>query len=134
MGENDGPTANRPVRPVRMTLILEEVCRVLRVEPGELFGKGRHKRVVLARSVCAVLARSLTTMSYPEIARALGRPNHSTVVTAVQRLQAQIAANETVAPYLGGDLDVLAAELGGLSIEALTQQIRHDIMRLMPAG
>jgi chromosomal replication initiator protein len=132
MGEGDSASASRPVRPVRMTLIIEEVCRVLRVEASELFGKGRHKRVVLARSVCAVLGRSLTTMSYPEIARALGRPNHSTVVTAVQRLQGQIAAAETVAPYLGGDLDVLTAELGGLSIEALLQQIRHDIFRASP--
>jgi chromosomal replication initiator protein len=134
MGESEGSGATRPVRPVRMTLIIEEVCRVLRVEAGELFGKGRHKRVVLARSVCAVLGRSLTTMSYPEIARALGRPNHSTVVTAVQRLQSQVAAAETVAPYLGGDLDVLTAELGGLSIEGLIQQIRHDIMRVAPGG
>jgi len=133
IGESEGSAANRPVRPVRMTLIIEEVCRVLRVEASELFGKGRHKRVVLARSVCAVLGRSLTTMSYPEIARALGRPNHSTVVTAVQRLEGQVARGETVAPYLGGDLDVLTAELGGLSVEGLIQQIRHDILRSAPS-
>lgn len=137
LGEQEPPVDAKPVRPVRMTLIIEEVCRALRVEPSELFGKGRHKRVVLARSMCALLGRWLTTMSYPEMARAMGRPNHSTIVTAVQRLQSQIAAGEMTGPYLGTDLDGaggggLAAELAGLSLHALSQQLRDDVLRATP--
>ena len=130
--ENDQGRGDRPLRPVRMTLIIQEVCRVLRVDASELFGKGRHKRVVLARSMCAVLGRWLTTMSYPEIARALGRPNHSTVVTAVKRLEGQMASDQSTGPYLGHDLDGLAAELMGLSLRMLAQQLRDDILRCAP--
>jgi chromosomal replication initiator protein len=47
--------------------------------------------VVLARAVSTALARRLTSASYPEIARAIGRPNHSTVITAHRRLDRQMA-------------------------------------------
>jgi chromosomal replication initiator protein len=134
LSEGDAPGPSRPVRPVRMTHIIDEVCRALRVETSELFGKGRHKRVVLARSMCATLGRSLTTMSYPEIARSLGRPNHSTVITAVKRLERQMSGDATssVGLYLGNDLDGLAAELGGMNLRTLAEQLRNDILRTAP--
>jgi chromosomal replication initiator protein len=74
--------------------IIAQTCRYLSVDPGDLSGRTRHKRVVLARALITHLARQYTTMSFPEIARALGRPNHSTVITAYQRLAGQLAANE----------------------------------------
>jgi hypothetical protein len=42
----------------------------------------------------ALLARRLTTRSFPEIAKDLRRPSHSSVVTACKRLSAQIERNE----------------------------------------
>ncbi len=79
-------------RAVRMEEIVRTVCFELSVSSGELGASGRHPRVVLARALCTALARRLTDQSYPEIARAIGRPNHSTVITAHQRLTGQIAA------------------------------------------
>lgn len=136
LGLSEGDSPTRPVRPVRMTHIIDQVCRVLRVEASELFGKGRHKRVVLARSMSATLGRSLTTMSYPEIARALGRPNHSTVITAVKRLERQMSDEATwaVVPYLGNDLDGLASEFSGLNLRALAEQLRNEILRTAPGA
>jgi chromosomal replication initiator protein len=81
-------------RGARIETIITQTCRYLSVDPMDLSGRTRHKRVVLARSVITHLARQFTTMSFPEIARALGRPNHSTVITAYQRLAAQLAENE----------------------------------------
>lgn len=91
------PTATSPKafsRPVRIETIITQTCRFLSVDPADLSARTRHKRVVLARALITHLARQLTTMSYPEIARAIGRPNHSTVITAYQRLAGQIAADE----------------------------------------
>jgi chromosomal replication initiator protein len=76
-----------PRRPIPVSHIVDHVCQALAVDAGEFAGKGRHKRVVFARSVAAVLARQLTTQSFPEIARAMGRGNHSTIITAQRRLQ-----------------------------------------------
>lgn len=125
--EGGGPVVNRPRRPIRAQQIVEEVCRTLHVEQVELLGRGRHKRVVLARTLSAHLCRQLTTMSFPEIARALGRPNHSTVVTACKRIQGQIARDEPL--DLGADGH---PELAGLTVRTLADQVRDDILRGNP--
>lgn len=111
VAEDSGPFGVR--RPVRMAAILETVCARLAVEASDVLGRGRHKRVVLARTVCSWLARELTTHSYPEIARALGRDNHSTVVTACQRLKAAMERGESCAcgPGLESTLDALVKSL-----------------------
>lgn len=93
-------TANgQPRRPIPVQAIVEYVCRNLHVDVGEFMGRGRHKRVVFARSVAAHLSRELTTQSFPEIARAMGRTNHSTVITAQRRLQRMLEkAPDTTLP------------------------------------
>ena len=85
-----GQSRHRMNRPVRVDEILDAVCHQLQVEPSEVLGRGRHRRIVLARGVTAFLARELTTQSFPEIGRALNRNNHSTIVTASQRVARQI--------------------------------------------
>lgn len=95
LGITAGAFSGLPGRPVSAMEILELVCGALGVDPSEALGRGRHKRVVLARSVAMHLARELTTLSYPEIATALSRPNHSTVITACQRVRKQIEQGET---------------------------------------
>jgi chromosomal replication initiator protein len=81
-------------RPLRTEEIADAVCDSLGVSKAEVLGNGRHKRVVLARSMIALLARRLTTRSFPEIAKDLRRPSHSSIVTACKRLSAQIERNE----------------------------------------
>jgi hypothetical protein len=46
--------------------------------------------VVLARGVVVHLAREMTTLSYPEIARHLGRSAHSSAHAAARRIQDMI--------------------------------------------
>jgi len=81
---------------VSVASIMSAVAERFGVEVSRLAGNSRHRDVVLARSVAAYLARRLTTRSFPEIARAMGRSNHSTIVTASQRIERQLAANTTV--------------------------------------
>lgn len=130
LGIDEGaPPVWRQRRPVRVDQIIEEVCRTLRVEHPELLGRGRHKRVVLARTLTAHLSRQMTTLSFPEIARAMGRPNHSTVVTACQRIGRQIERDEAL--DLGADA---IPELAGLTVKALAEQLRDDISRSAAGG
>jgi len=105
-------------RPVRIETIIAQTCTALGVDAPDLGAPTRHKRVVLARAIVTHLARELTTMSFPEIARAIGRPSHSTVITAHQRLAKQILAGETFgigpdgeAMTVGGLVNHLAATL-----------------------
>jgi chromosomal replication initiator protein len=100
-----------PRRPIRADAIAGEVCRAMGVESQELCGRGRHARVVLARALAVYLCRRLTTLSFPEIARALGRPNHSSVITAFRRVEGQMRDGVSL-PDLGGlALGDLAAQL-----------------------
>lgn len=86
-------TRLRPRRPIKPEQVARSVADELGVDLAEVLGSSRHRRVVLARSVAAYLSRELTTCSFPEIARALGRPSHSSVVSAVKRLEKQVEAD-----------------------------------------
>jgi hypothetical protein len=60
-------------------------------------------------------------MSFPEIARSLGRDTHSTVHTAARRTEAMIAAGERVEP---ADASLAAAD-GLVGLGELLAHIRH---------
>ena len=108
-------------KPIRFNTIMKTVCTRLGVEASQLAGSSRHKFLVLARSLSVYLAREMTTMSYPEIAHAMGRKNHSTVITADQRLRRQI----------GEDLPImLPAGEGTVTPSELASSLSREVMRL----
>lgn len=76
--------------PYRSADIIDAVLQTCHVEPVDVMGKSRHPRVVAFRAIATLLMRKHTAMSYPEIARDIYRPNHSTVITAHYRLLYQI--------------------------------------------
>jgi chromosomal replication initiator protein len=110
-------------KPISVELVISEVCRHLCVDLHAFMGKGRHKRVVLARSMVASLSRRLTTMSFPEIARIMGRTNHSTVITAQKRIDAQM--NEES----GGTLEAGLVPGWHGSARELAQHLSDQIQR-----
>lgn len=118
------PAAMRVRRPTNAESIVAEVCRELAVDLNDFMGKGRHKRVVLARSLVASLSRRLTTMSFPEIARAMGRSNHSTIITAQKRIDRQIA--EDVGRPLSAEL---AAGHAGRTLRELNDHLFRSLQR-----
>lgn len=85
---------DRPSPRVNVRMILEKVSDLLEVSREQIMSQGRSRRVVLARTVVIYLARQMTAMSYPEIAAALGRSNHSSMISAVRRVEAR--RDETV--------------------------------------
>lgn len=118
------PVTVRPRRPIAIESVIAEVCSALCVELTELMGRGRHKRVVLARSLVAYLGRRLTTLSFPELARSMGRPNHSTVITAQKRLQSHLDVP------LREQIDiVLPADIAGTSLGELAEILAQRIVR-----
>lgn len=120
---NDG--AWRPKMPIKLRTVVEVVCDRLGVNRADLMGSGRHRRVVLARGLVAYLGRMLTTLSYPEIAHAMGRRHHSTVHTAAKRVTGQLDGHKTI--------DLSTIGLGaGVSLAELVDQLRHLIVRTAP--
>ena len=122
-----GEASDRPAGPrraVTIDAIMGTVCRELHVDPTEFAGSGRHKRVVLARALTVQIARELTTMSYPEIARAMRRPNHSTVITAHQRLSTQLKSSP------GLDLGPSCGhEWSGTTLAGMYERLKSESIR-----
>jgi chromosomal replication initiator protein len=107
-------------RAVRFADVLTIVCEHLHVTREQVLGGGRHRQVVLARSLVIYLTREMTSMSFPEIAMAMGRKGHSTIITAFQRVQRQIANNTAVLlPHLDGQS----------TVSSISRQLQHTIAR-----
>ena len=62
------------------------------ISPADIHSTRRTRTVSLARMIAMYLVRKHTTMSFPEIGRAMGK-NHSSVVLAVKRLTEALAAD-----------------------------------------
>jgi hypothetical protein len=65
--------------------ILSACAKLACVAVADMMGKGRHRRVVLARTVFAGVMRHCTGRSFPEIASITGRHNHSVMYEASKR-------------------------------------------------
>ncbi len=111
----------KPPTPVRLGTVIDVTCRQLGISRADLMGSSRHRRIVLSRGLVAYLCREMTTHSYPEIARALGRSYHSTIHTAEQRLRRQLNEDKIVDP--GKSQEPVA-------LKELADRLRHEITRV----
>lgn len=92
----DGSTVADPVRH-----ILDAVCSAFGVDRGDLLGPDRSNRFRRARSAAYILVRELNGLSYPKLAKALGRGSHRTAMKghtrALRMLEADSWFSERVA-------------------------------------
>ena len=111
---------DQPRRAVSFESILQTVTARMRIHRSRVLGHSRHRAVVGARSMVVYLARQLTAMSYPEIAAAMGRSNHSTVITAARRVEHGLA---------GGAAVYVTGEPMPVPLSDLTERLKHEITR-----
>src|SRR6187551_1422609 len=67
--------------------IQRAVCSHFRLSNSELLSKDRHKSVAFARQVAMYLCRQRLKCSFPELGRAFGNRDHTTVMSAVRRVE-----------------------------------------------
>lgn len=60
------------------------------VSPAQIMGASRSRPIPTARSIAMYLVRKFCGMSFPEMGRAMGNKNHSTVLMATQRVEKQL--------------------------------------------
>lgn len=89
----------RAVDPLR---VQQFVCERMGVAPHLVGSKSRDRTVCLARALTMFLVRKHTTLSFPEIGRALGKKNHSTVLMAAQRIDRLVQSDAAVSWRGGG--------------------------------
>jgi chromosomal replication initiator protein len=76
---------NQP-RPITIDLILQKTSDMFGFPIDEIRGKSRRRPLVVARQISMYVARELTDLSYPAIAREFGGRDHTTVIHAVEKI------------------------------------------------
>ena len=67
--------------------IIEAVCNVCAVRMSDIKGKSRHKKIVRPRHIAMYMVRSITNLSFPEIAKIFGDRDQSTIQHGVKKIQ-----------------------------------------------
>lgn len=84
------------VRPVGCREILGSVARGFNLRAEDILGARRRPDLVLARQVAMYLCRRKLGLSYPELGRAFGGRDHSTVIHAVKKIRRLLDTDKVV--------------------------------------
>ena len=98
--------------PTSVADIQRVVCVHFRLSSAELLSKDRHKSVAFARQVAMYLCRLRLKCSFPELGRAFGNRDHTTVISAVRRVEALRQSDPQVAAHLDAIEQKLATPEG----------------------
>ncbi len=83
------------VREVESRLTIEVIQRRtgahFQLSVEDLKGAARHRGILFPRQVAMYLCRTLTDSSFPEIGRAFGGRDHSTVLRAIEKIERELA-------------------------------------------
>jgi chromosomal replication initiator protein len=74
--------------------VIEAVADFYSMAPEDLKGRSRNKKVVKPRQIAMYLARQETQVSLPQIGKALGGRDHTTVLFGLQKISDQIERDE----------------------------------------
>lgn len=91
------------------------VCRRFKMEPLVLRGQCRKRKIARPRQITMFLARELTALSLPQIGRALGDRDHTTVLHGVRRIKALMPDK----PKLAAHVDELRQAIPHITHERL---------------
>jgi len=74
-------------------LIRRAVCAHYKITNADLVGRSAVRSIAWPRQVAMMLAREMTTLSYPQIARRFGNRDHTTVIHGIRAVRQRMAKN-----------------------------------------
>jgi chromosomal replication initiator protein len=80
--------------------IQRAVCHHFHLRSIDLTSKDRHKSIAFARHVAMYLCKQRLKCSFPEIGRAFGNRDHTTVMSAVRKIEAQRDSDPQVRAHI----------------------------------
>lgn len=107
--QGDVALVTAPSAHVCVSDIQKVVCNHFRVTNAELLSKDRHKSVAFARQVAMYLCRQRLKSSFPELGRAFGNRDHTTVMSAVRKVEKLLKFD----PQVKAHLEALERRLAG---------------------
>ncbi|MDE0701194.1 MAG: chromosomal replication initiator protein DnaA [Acidimicrobiaceae bacterium] len=82
--------------PVTATRIIELTGEMFGFEVDQITGGSRRRPLVDARQVAMYVARNMTDLSFPDIGRAFGDRDHTTVMHAVRKIEARMGERQQI--------------------------------------
>jgi chromosomal replication initiator protein len=86
------------------------VCHHFKLRSMDLLSKDRHKSIAFARHVAMYLCKQRLKCSFPELGRAFGNRDHTTIISAVRKVEAL----RTSDPEVRAHLEALERKLGSV--------------------
>ncbi|MYC57561.1 MAG: chromosomal replication initiator protein DnaA [Acidimicrobiia bacterium] len=83
-------TINNQPKIITADTILQATSAMFRIRIDDIIGPHRQRPLVKARQIAMYVFRNLTELSYPDIGRIFGNRDHTTVIHAVQKIEAQM--------------------------------------------
>ena len=90
------PSRPRRPEPTAVEAIQQRVAEAFGISRAELVGTSRAATPLRARQVAILLTREATDLSLPQIGRLYGGRDHSTILNALRRAEATIAADASL--------------------------------------
>lgn len=87
--------------------IQRAVCHHFHLRAADLTSQDRHKSIAFARHVAMYLCKQRLKCSFPELGRAFGGRDHTTVMSAVRKIESQRHAD----PHVRAHLEALERKL-----------------------
>ena len=84
-------------RKVTIDEIIKAVAAHYGVQESDIKGSRKTRDITVPRQVAMYLSRNLTGASFPEIGKAFGNKDHSTVVKGVQKIKRQLGTDHDLA-------------------------------------
>ena len=88
-------------------LIMDTVCEQYGTKKEDIVSKKRNAEIVLPRQIIMYLCREHTDASLEEIGRILGKKDHTTVMSGINKIKSMIAYDDD----LNKNLDVIVKKL-----------------------
>lgn len=90
--------SSRPSQTKHITArqIIEKTAKYFEIKASEIKSSSRSQYIIVPRQIAMYLLRSELHMSYPQIARELGRSDHTTAMHSITKIERQIKLDITV--------------------------------------
>jgi chromosomal replication initiator protein len=77
-------------------MIVEKIAKYFELKPADITSAARDKYIAFPRQICMYLLRTELKMSFPQIARELGRKDHTTAMSSIKKIEREIQLDITV--------------------------------------
>ena len=106
-----GLLGNAKTRPKHISAkqIIERTARHFSISVDEITGAKRDKDIVMPRQVAMYILRSELHLSFPKIARELGRKDHTTAIHSVEKIEKEIHIDNDIRTAINDIKELLYA-------------------------